>query len=197
MDPLHLPSRHSTIALRPITAHNWRSVTKLLVNRDQLDLVPPNLESLCEHQFDAPRSIVRAIEADKVPVGYIRLVEQVDASSSSAQEEQHREQQQQRTSQEQEAPPRPTDASRVFLLQSFMIDQTCQGLGFGSKAMSLLQEEIRNLGSGHSKTAAAVIKVLTKPFAVIHPDDSPEHFFSGSGFTKNDHGQREEMIWES
>ncbi|KAF9930373.1 hypothetical protein BGZ65_005382 [Modicella reniformis] len=66
----------STITLHDIKADNREAITKLLVNRDQLGLVPRNLESLCEHQFYTPRSLVRAIVADNIPVGYIRLQQQ-------------------------------------------------------------------------------------------------------------------------
>ncbi|KAK3810819.1 MAG: hypothetical protein J3Q66DRAFT_350291 [Benniella sp.] len=178
MDSIQLPSRQSTVVLREVTANNWKAITELVVNREQLGLVPPNLESLCEHQFYTPKSIVRAIEADNVPVGYIRL---------------HQEQEEQDQGHDNGTGDGGASSS-IFLLRSFMIDQACQGLGFGTKAMLLLQEEIRGISRGK-----AIVKVPTKPFAIVHPDDSPEHFLAGTGFRKDKggQGQAEEMIWES
>ncbi|KAF8927948.1 hypothetical protein EDD21DRAFT_419560 [Dissophora ornata] len=161
MDPLALPSRQSAITLQDITARNWESITRLVVNRDQLSLVVPNIQSLCEHQFHAPHSLVRAIVADTTaPVGYIRL---------------------------QQDPEEPGQG--VFQLLSFMIDQACQGLGFGTEAMLLLQKEMVNVPGFKG------IRVPTKAFAGVHPDDSPEHFFAGLGFEKSKDPQVQELTW--
>ncbi|KAF9431653.1 hypothetical protein BGZ76_011863 [Entomortierella beljakovae] len=71
-----------------------------------------------------------------------------------------------------------------------MIDQACQGLGFGTRAMKLLQKYVLNL-QGHQG-----IKVLMKSFETVHPEDSPEHFFVGLGFIKSkDVQNQDEMIW--
>jgi hypothetical protein len=179
MDSIHLPSRQSTVALREVTTNNWKAITELVVNREQLGLVPPNLESLCEHQFYTPNSIVRAIEADNIPVGYIRLHQEQEKEQDQGHDNDARER---------------GASSSIFLLRSFMIDQACQGLGFGTKAMLLLQEEMRGLSRDK-----AIVRVPTKPFAIVHPDDSPEHFLAGTGFrkSKGGQGQEEEMTWKS
>ncbi|KAF9200830.1 hypothetical protein BGZ49_008936 [Haplosporangium sp. Z 27] len=178
MNPILLPSRQSTISLQDVTLQNWKKISTLVVNKDQLDLVSPNLESLCEHQFHVPHSIVRAIVADNnIPVGYIRL------QSQSQSQEPRNDIQQQQQQQEQEQP--------VFILLSFMIDQKCQGLGFGTKAMLLLQDEIIH------HYGCKGIKLFTKPFdSILHQEDSPEHFFAGLSFIKKKDNQGQElMIW--
>lgn len=189
MDPIHLPSRQSTVTLNEITAENWGAITKLVVNREQLGLLPSNLESLCEHQFYTPRSIVRAIKADNIPVGYIRLQQEAEETTQIQGRDQD---------QVQDPDQDHGNASSVFLLQSFMINQASQGLGFGTKAMLLLQEEMRTRSRNvQHHRSNAILKVLTKPFAAVHPEDSPEHFLAGLGFrkSKSDQGREEEMIW--
>ncbi|KAG0317562.1 hypothetical protein BG000_004516 [Podila horticola] len=143
-----LPSRKSTITLQDITADNWERISRLVVNRDQLALVPTNMHSLCEHQF-VPESLIWAVYADQVPVGYVRVY---------------------------------VNAQKKGQMQSFMIDQKCQGLLFGTRAMTLLKQELKDRG-------VVALAVNTKPFdVVIHKDDSPEHFFTGLGFqSKGDH----------
>ncbi|KAF9324798.1 hypothetical protein BG006_000222 [Podila minutissima] len=136
-----LPSRQSVVTLQDITADNWEHISRLVVNRDQLALVPSNIHSLCEHQF-VPGSVIRAVYADKVPVGYIRV----------------------------------NVVQTQGLLQCIMIDQKCQGLLFGTRALALLKKELKDRG-------VVALAVHTKPFdVVVHKDDSPEHFFTGLGF---------------
>ncbi|KAG0032859.1 hypothetical protein BGZ82_006362 [Podila clonocystis] len=143
-----LPSRQSTITLQDITADNWELVSRLVVNRDQLGLVPTNMHSLCEHQF-VPGSVIRAVYADKVPVGYIRV----------------------------------NVVQKQGLLQCFMIDQKCQGLLFGTRAMILFKQELKDRGM-------VALTVNTKPFDVVtRKDDSPEHFFTGLDFQSEDEHQ--------
>ncbi|KAF9214135.1 hypothetical protein BGZ59_004259 [Podila verticillata] len=67
-----LPSKSSSITLRDITADNWEHIIRLVVNKDQLALVPSNIHSLCDHQF-VSGSYVRAVYANETPVGYIRV----------------------------------------------------------------------------------------------------------------------------
>ncbi|KAF9003804.1 hypothetical protein BGZ52_009296 [Haplosporangium bisporale] len=67
-----LPSKSSSITLRDITADNWEHIIRLVVNKDQLALVPSNFHSLCDHQF-VSGSYVRAVYANETPVGYIRV----------------------------------------------------------------------------------------------------------------------------
>ncbi|KAG0330138.1 hypothetical protein BGZ99_008001 [Dissophora globulifera] len=175
MDAITLPSRQSTIALQDITVHNWAPVTRLFVNRDQTALVVPNLESLCEHQFYTPRSVVRAVVADThTPVGYIRFQEQ-DSSEPYVKNNS----------------AESTDGEGVYRLLSFMIDQACQGLCFGTKAMLLLQQELCRIQGFRE------IRVSTATFSTAHPDDSPEHFFAGLGFEKSKDGalETQAMIW--
>ncbi|KAF9905752.1 hypothetical protein EC991_001355 [Linnemannia zychae] len=189
MEPILFPTRQSAITLQDITSTNWAHIIQLVVNKDQLTLVPTNVESLCEHQFHLPDSIVKAIYADSTPVGYIRL-----------QQDKDNEQQQEQV---------------VYRLQCFMIDQACQGLGFGTKALVALQDlleahsaavaraEMSGAETDYSNNntvlatsiAAISIKVSTIPFATVHSDDSPEHFFGGVGFTKDAIGK--EMVWVS
>ncbi|KAF9122985.1 hypothetical protein BGW39_009365 [Mortierella sp. 14UC] len=193
MDPILFPTRQSVITLQDITSTNWARIIHLVVNKDQLTLVPPNVESLCEHQFH-PHSIVKAIYADTTPVGYIRLQQDKDNEQGHEQ-------------------GRVQD---VYRLQCFMIDQACQGLGFGTKALVALQNQLKahsaavttaeklaaetnnsNNSAAVATTAASAIaiKVLTTSFATVHSDDSPEHFFAGVGFTKDATGK--EMVWVS
>ncbi|KAI1318708.1 hypothetical protein EDD11_006001 [Mortierella claussenii] len=173
MDAISLPSRQSIITLQGITVDNWTQITRLVVNKDQLELVAPNLNSLCEHQFYTPRSIVRAIVADATPVGYIRL----QLEGHMAGEDRHEHGQVHKT-------------NPLAHLLTFMIDQACQGLGFGTKAMKLLQREMVQ------REEPLGIKVLTKSFVNVHPDDSPEHFFTGLGFNQRGGPLAEqEMIW--
>ncbi|KAG0376471.1 hypothetical protein BGX24_007682 [Mortierella sp. AD032] len=189
MDPILFPTRQSSITLQGITSNNWHSIIRLVVNKDQLTLVPPNVESLCEHQFH-PLSIVRAIYADSTPVGYIRL--QQDAVNEQEEQKQ---------------------GQVAYRLQCFMIDQACQGLGFGTKALVALQDQLVAQAAASSTTTKVktttgadscsndsatttttlTIKVSTTPFATVHSDDSPEHFFATVGFTKGITGK--EMVW--
>lgn len=200
MDPILFPTRQSTITLQDITTDNWHRIIRLVVNKDQLILVPPNVESLCEHQFHLPQSIVKAIYADSTPVGYLR-VQQVQEACAT------------------DATPTTTITSAftttsscaitdrtstlpgTYQLQCFMIDQACQGLGFGTRALVQLQDQL----VAQSTTSALVeekaaanntttsIKVSTTLFAKVHPDDSPEHFFASVGFSKDSTGK--EMVW--
>ncbi|KAF9277716.1 hypothetical protein BGZ68_009061 [Mortierella alpina] len=164
MDTLALPSRHSVIKLRNITADNWGYIARLVVNKDQLGLLSSNLESLCEHQFHLPQSKVWAVYADHSPVGYIRLQQEQDRESSFP----------------------------IYFLKSFMIDQACQGLGFGTRAMLALREELFGHRMQHGE-----IKVLTTHFATVSQDDSPAHFFTGLGFEKSPNALKQELVWLS
>ncbi|KAF9968157.1 hypothetical protein BGZ70_006277 [Mortierella alpina] len=164
MDAPALPSRHSVIKLRNITADNWGHIARLVVNKDQLGLVSSNLESLCEHQFHQPQSKVWAVYADNSPVGFIRLQRKQDENSS-----------------------RP-----VYFLKTFMIDQACQGLGFGTKAMRALREEL--LGHHMQQTE---IRVSTTQFATVRQDDSPVHFFTALGFESSSNASEQQLVWLS
>ncbi|KAF9575821.1 hypothetical protein EC968_001609 [Mortierella alpina] len=165
MDAPALPSRHSVIKLRNITADNWGHITRLVVNKDQLGLVSSNLESLCEHQFHLPQSKVWAVYADHTPVGFIRLQREQDQENS---------------------------LQAIYLLKDFMIDQACQGLGFGSRAMLALQEELVDHHTQHTR-----IRVLTTLFGTVRQDDSPAHFFTALGFKKNPTASEQELVWLS
>ncbi|KAF9413373.1 hypothetical protein BGZ94_000755 [Podila epigama] len=147
-----LPSRQSVITLSVITSTTWEKITRLVVNRDQVSLVPSNIHSLCEHQF-VPGSYVRAILADDTPVGYLRV--------NHVQE----------TPLQEHSP----NVQKWAKMQCFMIDQACQGLLFGTRALTLLKNELKAQGF-HALT------VDTKPFATVHNDDSSEHFFIGLDF---------------
>jgi GNAT superfamily N-acetyltransferase len=180
MDPILFPTRQSAITLQDITSINWARIIRLVVNKDQLTLVPPNVESLCEHQFHLPGSIVKAIYADSTPVGYIRLQQDKDTEQGHGQEQ------------------------AMYWLQCFMIDQACQGLGFGTRALVALQGQLKAQSAeaavaeetnDSNSTVSITLKVSTAPFASVHPEDSPEHFFAGVGFTKDDTGS--EMVWVS
>ncbi|CAO3565558.1 unnamed protein product [Mortierella alpina] len=159
-----LPSRNSVVELRDITADNWEHVTRLVVNKDQLGLVSSNLESLCEHQFHQPHSKVWAVCADNTPVGFIRLQREQNENSS-----------------------RP-----VYFLKNFMIDQACQGLGYGTKAMGALREEL--LGTHTQQTE---IRVWTTHFATVRQDDSPAHFFTALGFESSPNASDQQLVWIS
>ncbi|KAF9094639.1 hypothetical protein BGX29_009430 [Mortierella sp. GBA35] len=182
MDPILFPTRQSFISLQEITTDNWKHIIRLVVNKDQLSLVTPNIESLCEHQFHLPHSIVKAIYADITPVGYIRI------------------QREDKPSQPTNDPTTTTSTetaipSSTYRIQCFMIDQACQGLGFGTKALVQLQDQLvaqTEAAAGFKKVS---ITVSTLPFATVHPDDSPEHFFAGVGFTIDDASGGKEMVW--
>ncbi|KAF9954039.1 hypothetical protein BGZ72_004959 [Mortierella alpina] len=163
MDAIALPSRHSVITLRNITADNWGHITRLVVNKDQLGLVSSNLEALCEHQFHLPQSKVWAVYADHTPVGFIRLQQEQDQENASR---------------------------SVYFLKNFMIDQACQGLGFGTKAMQALREELLGHHMQHTE-----IRVLTTLFTTVCQDDSPAHFFTGLGFEKSSKASTQELVW--
>jgi hypothetical protein len=85
-----------------------------------------------------------------------------------------------------------------------MIDQACQGLGFGTKALIRLQDQLvaqtTTLALVEEKAATnspitTSIKVSTALFTKVHSDDSPEHFFASVGFSKDATGK--EMVWVS
>ncbi|KAG0287416.1 hypothetical protein BGZ96_008652 [Linnemannia gamsii] len=202
MDPILFPTRQSTITLQDITTDNWHRIIRLVVNKDQLTLVPPNVESLCEHQFHLPQSFVKAIYADSTPVGYLRVQQVQEACATDA------------------TLTTITSASIItsscantdrkstlpgtYQLQCFMIDQACQGLGFGTKALVQLQEQlvaqsttsaiVEEKAAAYSLTTTT-LKVSTALFAKVHPDDSPEHFFASVGFSNDSTGK--EMVWVS
>ncbi|KAF9932945.1 hypothetical protein FBU30_006931 [Linnemannia zychae] len=193
MDPIFLPTRQSIITLQDITSDNWTHIIRLVVNIDQLTLCPPTVESLCGHQFHLPFSIVKAIYADSIPVGYLRVqqlpeikqgLQGVPAAAAASAKQ-------------------TLALSKTYQIECFMIDQACQGLGFGTKALALLQKEL-GTRSSPSTTAAIdnkinecsfTLKVSTASFSTVPADDSPEHFFSGSGFTIDI--EHKEMVWVS
>lgn len=192
MDPILFPTRQSTITLQDITVDNWQHIVHLVVNKDQLTLVPPNVESLCEHQFFLPRSIVKAIYADSTPVGYLRVQQEQEACAPATDS----------------ATTISTDQistlSGTYQMKCFMIDKACQGLGFGTKALIQLQGQLLALSTTPASLedkavtnslTTTTIRVLTAPFATVHSDDSPEHFFASVGFIKDATGK--EMVWAS
>lgn len=195
MDPILFPTRQSAITLQDITTDNWQRISRLVVNKDQLTLVPPNVESLCEHQFHLPHSIVKAIYADSTPVGYLRVQQvQEDCAPTTVNA----------TTISAATTDQISTLPGTYQMQCFMIDQACQGLGFGTKALVQLQGQLVS----QSTTPASVedkavtnsptittIRVLTAPFATVHSDDSPEHFFASVGFTKDATGKL--MVWTS
>ncbi|KAK3840548.1 MAG: hypothetical protein JOS17DRAFT_27047 [Linnemannia elongata] len=192
MDPILFPTRQSTITLQDITTDNWQRIIRLIVNKDQLTLVTPNVESLCEHQFHLPHSIVKAIYADSTPVGYLR-VQQVQEDCDPA-----------TINTTTISTDQISTLPGAFQMRCFMIDQACQGLGFGTKALVQLQDQlVAQSKSPPSVEGKAVtnspttttIRVLTAPFATVHSDDSPEHFFASVGFTKDATGKL--MVWAS
>ncbi|KAG0048472.1 hypothetical protein BGZ83_006588 [Gryganskiella cystojenkinii] len=158
---MDLPSSKSAITIREIDLDNWEKVSDLIVNKDQVDLLCSNLKSLCEHQFCIPQSVVRAVYAEDTPVGYIRL-----QSSSSL---------------------LPEHDMGNYKLLSFMIDQRCQGLGFGTKAFEALKLDAVVAQGCKS------IRVSTSTFSTVREDDSPAHFFATLGFTQGDSSS--ELIW--
>ena len=195
MDPILFPTRQSTITLQDITTDNWQRIIRLIVNKDQLTLVSPNVESLCEHQFHLPHSIVKAIYADSTPVGFLR-VQQVREDCTPATVS--------ATTIKSATADQISTLSGTYQMKCFMIDKACQGLGFGTKALVQLQGQL----AAQSTTPASMenkavinspttttIRVLTAPFVTVHSDDSPEHFFASVGFTKDATGK--EMVWAS
>jgi GNAT superfamily N-acetyltransferase len=163
---MDLPSSQSVVTIRDITADNWEQVCALVVNKDQVQLLPSNLTSLCEHQFHTPQSIVRAIYADNVPVGYIRLFR---LSSDTKDEEEEEEE------------------GRSYRLLSFMIDQHCQGLGFGSRALKILFV--------NDAIVLKSIRISTTTFSTVRKDDSPACFFETFGFQLDPSSS--DLVWTS
>lgn len=161
---MDLPSSQSVVTIRDITADNWEQVCALVVNKDQVQLLPSNLTSLCEHQFHTPQSIVRAIYADNIPVGYIRLFQ----LSSDTEEEGEGE-------------------GRSYRLLSFMIDQHCQGLGFGSRALKILLV--------NDAIVLKSIRISTTTFSTARKEDSPAYFFETFGFQLDPSSS--DLVWTS
>ncbi|KAF9134214.1 hypothetical protein BGX30_012010 [Mortierella sp. GBA39] len=195
MDPIPFPTRQSTITLQDITNDNWQRIICLIVNKDQLTLVPPNVESLCEHQFHLPHSIVKAIYADSTPIGYLRVQRvQEDCTPAAVSA----------TTISAAITDQILTLPGTYQMKCFMIDQACQGLGFGTKALVQLQGQLVALSTTPASVQDKVvtnspttttIRVLTAPFATVRSDDSPEHFFASVGFTKDATGK--EMVWAS
>lgn len=168
---MELPSRRSIVSIRDITIHNWEQVSVLTVNKDQEKIAPSNLHSLCEHQFHSPHSIVRAVYADNNPVGFIRLQSFSPSSSHSS-----------------ENPDNGKgDEKGCYLLLNFMIDWRSQGLGFGTRALQALQQD---MVADHECRS---ILISTATFSTVHKDDSPAEFFESLGFVVDSSTGR--LVW--
>lgn len=167
---MDLPSRRSIVSIRNIAIDNWEQVSALTVNRNQEKVAPANLHSLCEHQFHSPHSIVRAVYADNNPVGFIRLQSFSPSSHAS------------------ECPDdSKADEKGCYLLLNFMIDWKSQGLGFGTRALKALQQDMV------AEHECRSIHILVATFSTLHKDDSPAEFFESLGFVMDSVAGR--LVW--
>lgn len=115
-------NRNSVVSLREVTRETVREVALLDVAESQEGLVAPNAFSIAQAHF-SPEAWFRAIYADDVPVGFAMLED---------------------WSQVADCEPQFFDGEPYVALWRFMIDERFQGLGFGSKALTMLIDVARS-----------------------------------------------------
>ena len=108
------------VTLQEITADTVRSVISLEVSPDQSVYVAPNAVSIAEAHFN-PGAWIKAICADKVPVGFVMLFDPAIPGAIAR-------------------GPVARDAVGLWRL---MIDHRYQRRGFGKKALDLVCGHIR------------------------------------------------------
>ena len=114
-DPM--PAAGTPVSLREVTADTVRAITRLAVSPEQASYVASNAVSIAQAYFDRS-AWFRAVYAGEVPVGFVMIEDQ--------------------TLLEGEVRPAEPEVG----LWRFMIDQRCQGRGFGAEAIALLVAEV-------------------------------------------------------
>lgn len=154
MNDTTVPPAGTPVSLREITADTVRAITKLTVSTEQGSYVASNAVSLAQALF-APSAWYRAIYAGDSPVGFVMVEDQTLLQGA-------------------ERPAQPSIG-----LWRFMIDQRCQGRGFGRAALLLVIE--------HFRQRPGITEFLT---SCMPGPLSPKGFYESLGFI--DHGEFDE-----
>ncbi|MDJ0635580.1 MAG: GNAT family N-acetyltransferase [Xenococcaceae cyanobacterium MO_188.B29] len=105
------------IKLKEVTKDNWIDCIDLSLYPEQEKNVASNVASIAESKFE-PHYQLRAVYKEQKVIGFLAFCVEVD-------------------------PPDP----ELYWLFRFMIDKHFQGQGYGTKALNLVIEEIRQLGA--------------------------------------------------
>ena len=110
------------IELKEVTKDNWIDCIYLSLYPEQEDNVASNVASIAESKFE-PQNQLRAIYKEEKVIGFLAFCVEDD-------------------------PPDP----ELYWIFRFMIDKNFQGLGYGTKALKLVIEEIKKLGAKRIQT---------------------------------------------
>ncbi|MEM8677620.1 MAG: GNAT family N-acetyltransferase [Cyanobacteria bacterium P01_G01_bin.67] len=110
------------IQLKEVTKKNWIDCIKLSLHPEQKKNVAPNVDSIAESKFN-PDNQLRAIYKEDKIIGFLAFCVEND-------------------------PPDP----ELYWIFRFMIDKNFQGKGYGTKALKLVIEEIKELGAKRIQT---------------------------------------------
>lgn len=105
------------ITLQEVTKDNWIDCINLSLYPEQEEYLASNVDSIAESKFE-PDNQLRAIYKDQKVIGFVAFCVEDD-------------------------PPDP----ELYWIFRFMVDQNFQGLGYGTKALNLVIEEIKQLGA--------------------------------------------------
>lgn len=110
------------IELKEVTRDNWIDCIQLSLLPEQEGNVASNVDSIAESKFE-PDNQLRAIYKDNQVIGFLAFCVEND-------------------------PPDP----ELYWIFRFMIDKDFQGKGYGTKALNLVIDEIKQLGAKRVQT---------------------------------------------
>ncbi|MDJ0588767.1 MAG: GNAT family N-acetyltransferase [Pleurocapsa sp. MO_226.B13] len=110
------------IELKEVTKNNWIDCIDLSLYPEQEGNLAANVATIAESKFE-PHYQLRAIYKKEKVIGFLAFCVEDD-------------------------PPNP----ELYWLFRFMIDKNFQGQGYGTKALKLVIEEIKNLGAKRIQT---------------------------------------------
>lgn len=158
MNEAPMPTAGAPVTLREITAETVRAITALTVSAEQGRYVASNAVSLAQALF-APSAWYRAIYADETPVGFVMVHDETLLSGAD----------------------RP--AQPVVGLWRYMIDQRCQGQGFGRAALLQVIEQFRG--------RPGITRLLT---SCVPGPSSPQAFYERLGFVATGEMDEDEVV---
>ena len=110
------------IQLQEVTKDNWIECIHLSLHPEQESYLASNVDSIAESKFE-PDNQLRAIYKNDKVIGFLAFCVE-------------------------DEPPNP----ELYWIFRFMIDRNFQGLGYGTKALNLVIEEIKQLGAKRIQT---------------------------------------------
>ena len=158
MNDTPMPAAGTPVSLREITADTVRAITTLTVSTEQGSYVASNAVSLAQALF-APSAWYRAIYAGDTPVGFVMVHDETRLSGAD----------------------RP--AVPGIGLWRFMIDQRCQGRGFGRAALLQVIDHFR----GRPGIDAFLTSCVPGPL-------SPQPFYESLGFVATGEMDDDEVV---